>query len=520
MTDLKDKNDIKVSDELVSKAEAAIKSYAMLERGDKVLIALSGGKDSVCLTDILSRISSRYGITVAACHLNHMIRGEEAFRDEEFSRKLCEEYRMEFFFKRVDVPEKAQNEKKSIEEAARDARYEFFAELSVRHGFNKIATAHTLSDQCETVLFNIIRGKGLISVSGIPAVRELDALSDDGVKLIRPIISLTTEEVMEYVRIHSLSYVTDSTNSDTVYARNLIRHEIIPLMKKMNPSFEKSVRELSSEAKNYHELIKDECDSFFEDNIDRSGGSFSPLAPAVFLAQDKKRRAVLYEYIFRMLPKEKKASLTRERFEAICDYLFTIHEKNVSHVGKEIALGNGLVCVFEKDSFGFIEKEHSSRKKNRASSELSCDGAADNDGKEEFIPIRFGENYICFSDCIIKVERCTEAIKAESLNKKNMTIYVDADTADNGLYARMRRSGDKVIYGGMSHSVKNILAEAGFPSHKRDSVPVICDKEGIVWVPGGTVCDRCNPLRVQSSCKTAVSENTVKITYVSKTSSQ
>ncbi|MBE6551093.1 MAG: tRNA lysidine(34) synthetase TilS [Ruminococcaceae bacterium] len=516
MTDLKDRNDLKRSDELIEKAISTIEECSMLERGSKILIALSGGKDSVCLTDILSKISEKYGISLGACHLNHMIRGEEALRDEGFSRKLCEGYGIEFFAKRVDIPKKAKDEKKSVEEAARDARYEFFGELSEKHGFDRIATAHTLSDQCETVLFNMIRGKGLISVSGIPAVRDLSASSDkNGVKLIRPIISLTTDEVMEYVRINSLPYVTDSTNNDTVYARNLIRHEIIPRMKRLNPSFEKSIRELTVEAENYHGLIKDECDAVFEDNIDIGGSGFALLSPAVSLAADENRRAVLYEYLFRMLPKEKASSLTRERFEAIRDLLLKIQRDKASHIGKEIVLGNGIVCVFERETFGFIEKEHNSRSRGK-NTDISFPGVSDvGDDEEKRIPISFGENDISFAECIISAEKCTFFDVPEKTDKKSMTIYVDLEIMNRGLYVRMRKNGDKVVYGGMSHSIKNILAEAGVPSHKRNSVPVLCDSEGIVWVPGGTVCDRCNPLRSDGKDK-ASDESLVKITYIIK----
>lgn len=206
--------------ELVKKT---IKKYSMINKGERIIVALSGGKDSMALLDILKKLENELEISVSCAHFNHCIRGEESDRDEAFVRKYCEKNNIELFCRRGDVLKFAKEKHLGTELAARELRYEFLSSL----GCDKIATAHTAGDNAETMLFNLARGTSLKGMCGIPPVRD---------KFIRPIICLKSTETEEYCKRNSIPFVTDSTNSSDEYTRNFIRHNIIPELKK-NQSF-------------------------------------------------------------------------------------------------------------------------------------------------------------------------------------------------------------------------------------------------------------------------------------------
>lgn len=202
---------------------AACADYKMIEKGDAVVAALSGGADSVSLLHALKTLSERLGVTISACHINHHIRGEESDRDMHFCGELCDRLGVPLEIREADVPS-MQQKHESLEECARRVRYEFFAEVSAG---KKLATAHNSNDCAETVLLNMMRGTGLKGLCGVPPVRG---------NIIRPLIYCTRAEVEEYCRANGLSWVTDSTNLDTDYTRNRIRRIILPEMLKVNGS--------------------------------------------------------------------------------------------------------------------------------------------------------------------------------------------------------------------------------------------------------------------------------------------
>lgn len=199
----------------------------MLEEGDRVVVGLSGGADSMCLTDMLFNLKNELKITVEAAHINHGIRGEESDRDEWFVRDYCDKKGIKIHILNVDIPSLAEKSKESTELCARRVRYEFFESLKC----DKIATAHTGSDRIETMLMNLSRGSGLKGLCSIPAVRG---------KIIRPLIDFTREDVENYCLKNAVSFVTDSTNLTDEYSRNKYRHFIVSQMKEINPSFEKN----------------------------------------------------------------------------------------------------------------------------------------------------------------------------------------------------------------------------------------------------------------------------------------
>lgn len=209
--------------DFLEKVSAACADYKMIERGNAVVAALSGGADSVSLLHALKQLSERLGIEVSACHINHHIRGEESDRDMRFCEELCEKLQIPLVIREANVTE-LQQKHESLEECARRVRYDFFAEVS---DGKKLATAHNSNDCAETVLLNMMRGTGLKGLCGVPPVRG---------NIIRPLIYCTRAEVEEYCSANGLTWVTDSTNLNVDYTRNKIRHIILPEMLKINGS--------------------------------------------------------------------------------------------------------------------------------------------------------------------------------------------------------------------------------------------------------------------------------------------
>lgn len=208
----------------------AVERYGMLEKGDSVAVALSGGADSVALLHSLKTSENELGIRLSACHVNHNLRGEESDGDEAYVRELCRELEVPLKVFSVDVSGSVVKHQ-SVEERARELRYDAFAKLSCELD-SKVATAHNACDNTETVLLNLLRGTGLKGLCGIPPVRDY---------LIRPLILCTRDEIEEYCRENGLKYVTDSTNASTAYTRNKIRLELIPKLLEINPSLYEGV---------------------------------------------------------------------------------------------------------------------------------------------------------------------------------------------------------------------------------------------------------------------------------------
>jgi len=230
--------------------------HEMLNETDTVLICVSGGADSMCLLEIMRHISYEYGFDIAVAHYNHELRGEESDRDETFVMERCEEHGIPFYSGRGDVAKFAKKRGLSIEEAARDMRYEFFYDTAGLAGADKIATAHTMDDNAETIILNLARGAGTNGMSGIPPVRGA---------VIRPLLRITREEVIAFNNEREIPYVEDSTNLLDIYTRNKVRHTIIPMFKELNPRFNEAASTAAELFRADEEFIADIADLFIQD---------------------------------------------------------------------------------------------------------------------------------------------------------------------------------------------------------------------------------------------------------------
>ncbi len=243
-----------------------------------ILLALSGGADSRALLSLLCEYCRCTGAPLYAAHVNHMIRGNDAVRDRDFCRDVCQSLGVRCFTLDCDVPAVARERGIGIEQAARDVRYEFFMRLMREHSIPVLATAHNADDVLETLIFNVSRGSGLRGVGSIPETRKFG----DGI-LIRPLLHASKDDIIEYCHKNGLDFVTDATNADDVYSRNYIRLHIIPHLKQLNSGVLANTARLCSAARLDEDFIQTQVQKYFSDMGDDANllSSLRALHPAL-----------------------------------------------------------------------------------------------------------------------------------------------------------------------------------------------------------------------------------------------
>ena len=275
-----------------NKVLETIKKYNLITKGDKLVLGVSGGPDSIAMLDILNEIKReeklKLHFDIVVAHINHMIR-EEANEDEEYVRQFCEKNNIEFYSKSIDVQEFANNNKIGTEEAGRIARYEFFDEILEKTNSNKIAIAHNKNDNAETMIMNAIRGSGISGLKGIEAKRG---------KYIRPLIECERFEIEEYCKEKELQPRIDKTNFENEYTRNKIRNIVIPYIKQeFNPNIIETLNRLSELVLEEEEYINKQVENVYKEiMIEELENSQIVLDLKRFNIQEKviKSRVLLY----------------------------------------------------------------------------------------------------------------------------------------------------------------------------------------------------------------------------------
>ena len=415
----------------------------------KVLVALSGGADSVALFDLTARLCEAEGGYFYACHVNHGIRGDEAIRDRDFCIALAEgcEYCRDIFVLDADLPAIAEESGESLESAARRVRYEFFERVMEENEISVLATAHNADDNLETLIFNLVRGSGARGMRGIPPVR---ALSSGGL-VVRPILKMTKSEILAYCEQRGLLFVTDSTNSENEYSRNLIRNEVVPLLERINGSLRHHASELSDDMRELYSLVENEAESALDEKDGLSIPALLALSPTA-----------LPEALARGLEKDGlKSELSRVHVRAIAE-LIGKGEENSS-----VSLPNGLRArvsdlrlVFEAD----LRKAPP-----RADYEIA---------------LKPGENLLPDGSVLLVAKTDSD----ENIYKFATKVSIDFDTINT--VAKNRRSGDRIRVKGVRKSIKKLMCDQKLSADLRDRIPLVTVDGEIVCIPGVAVCDR------------------------------
>ncbi|NLH15566.1 MAG: tRNA lysidine(34) synthetase TilS [Phycisphaerae bacterium] len=241
-----------------SSIRETIESLALVSRGDRVLLAVSGGVDSVVMAAVFQQIQSLHPVCrdFVIGHVNHHLRGDESDEDEQFVRQLAKQWNLPVQVRSVDVAERRRSHKQSMETAARELRLNALAEIAIETGCHRIATAHHADDQVETMIHRLQRGTGFRGLCGIAPIRSLDT----GLLFIRPMLNVSRAEILDFAGKYGLSWRKDSSNVSIDYTRNRIRHLLLPELVRMNPRLPDQFRELAGHCRRFQQKVEDECE--------------------------------------------------------------------------------------------------------------------------------------------------------------------------------------------------------------------------------------------------------------------
>lgn len=437
---------------VIDKIRKTIEVNNLISIGDKVIVAVSGGPDSVCLLHGLNELKKDYEIEIYGAHLNHNFRGIEALKDAQYVTKLCEALNIMCFVKSVDVPEYAKNNGLSMEEAGREQRYLFFQEVATKVGATKIAVAHNLNDQAETVLMRLIRGAGLQGLAAIQHRRD---------KIIRPLLDISRHEIEAYCQEYELEPRIDQTNLQPIYHRNKIRLELIPLLEKeYNPRVIETLGRTAEILKIDHEFIDLQARDMYlllktkerEDTI-----SF-PIHGL------NKLHFALLSRIFRLTAEElvgKGDGLEHKHIENLQDFLYQ------NTTGKQIQLPLGITAKKSYHNIIFTT----------------------NTDKGE------GKFYYQLEDLeVVDIPEINGSFRLSLLDKDQLEdipreVHVkafDYERINQGLIIRSRQEGDrfKPLGSKGTKKLKDLFIDLKVDREKREQIPLVCDGDHIMWVVG------------------------------------
>lgn len=404
----------------------------LISASSAVICAFSGGADSSVLLRWLKHRLDGTGVRLAAAHVNHMIRGGESDGDEEFCRRTAEALDIPFYYHRVNIPSIAAERGVGLEECARDERYAFLSNLAETLGGALVATAHSATDNVETVIFNLCRGCGTKGMTGIDPVRG---------KFIRPLLCCTSDEIRDFAKRENIEFVIDSTNSDDGCTRNYIRSLIVPALRTINPRADSAFLRLSDAAREDCAYIEDDAARFINEHeiIKREDIAALPRS--------------LFARVLGLMWKDASGSSTDLSSKNISDCL----KLSRSGFGR-IDLGGGYSFFCRKDRV-YIEVPQ--KVEIAAPCRLNVPGVAE-----------FGKYNIIVSPT------------RQNIYNLSTETVVDFDKIYGELYVRARQQGDTVLTGKMHKKLKKLMCDKNVPVKVRDVLPVICDDEGIVAVPG------------------------------------
>lgn len=457
-------------DLLIDSVLQTIRENSMIKENDKIIVAVSGGPDSMCLLHILYTLKESLKISLAAAHVNHCLRGQDADEDENYVKNFCKALNIDFYSIRVDVKSLSSERNISSEMAGRAVRYEFFERLKGEINADKIALAHNANDQAETLLMRIMRGTGSEGLIGIKPVRD---------KLyIRPLINNTRIEIENYCKNNRINARIDKTNLENIYSRNKVRLELIPYIKKnFNEDIISVLNRLSSTMRTDNEYLdnisKKKCEQYCEKNEEK-----------VII---KKEAFLEHEAILTRVLRKAIGELLGSTYNIERKHVFDIIKLQKHNSGVLINLPNNINVY---NNYGNIIIYFNNKEQNKDNGEYEL-----TIGKQ---------NVICNKNIKITINLIDKNTHI-NLKKNDCIRYFDYDKINGKIILRYRKAGDRFTNIGMSGSkkLKDIFIDMKIDKSKRDFIPLICFGSEISWIVGYKVSD-----------KFKVSENTKRVLQI------
>ena len=419
---------------LVGFVENTLRLQEMVQPGQTVAAALSGGRDSVCLLHVLHRLSVKLSFKLMAIHVHHGLR-EEADADEAFCRELCSRWGIPLLVTKVDTPARVKETGESVEEAARNLRYTALEELVKTGTVHRIALAHHQQDQAETVLLHLLRGSGLTGLCGMRAKR---------LPYIRPLLEVSADEIEKYLKENDLPHVEDVTNHDTAYRRNHIRHQLLPLLQQeYNPEI---VRALAQMAANLQEE---------ETYLERQTPDVSEEISIGWLLQYpvNLQKRILRKWL-------RKQGLMQDVQQVHIEQLLELAK---GQTGRRISLPKGLTA---QKSYDILVIHRS----------VPCPA----------LPQGFPSFQMEYVPLAQAMEQWDGQQQVPALPEEK---WLSADALSSRPEWRTRRRGDYIVAAGGRKKLKDFLIDAKVPREERDRLPLLADGAHVLWVFGYRISD-------------------------------
>jgi len=423
----------------------------LIEKGDKVLVALSGGADSVFLLYFLLKFKKRFGINLAAFHLNHRLRGKSANDDEKFCVRICSDHNIELVHTSKDLKSLSKKMKVSVEEAAREIRYSELRKAAKKLKCSKIATAHNANDNVETILLNLFKGTGIKGLTGIPITRQ---------NIIRPILCLSSEEIRQYLKKNNIPFRVDESNLQSEYERNFLRNEIIPKLKsRLNPQLEEKINNTARIISEVNSFVEKQSEKFVKKSIKIKTNEIDIDINAL-----KKLDESLFSIILK--------TVIENNFE------IELSSENIYSTMELLNLQTGRIVQLKQNVF--VSKERNKlviRKRDIRKKDKPVQN------------IRVGQN--------VKIEGRT--ISITEVNRKMIKFtsdksveFIFADDLKKNFEIRKWKAGDKFQPIGMkgTKKISDYLADEKIPSSEKKDKLVLTNNGKIVWVIGLRIDER------------------------------
>ena len=436
------------------------KLTGLVSSGDKIVVGVSGGTDSIALLHILHLFSKTKNYDLVVAHVNHMARGGESYVDADFVKNVADKLGLPFFLKEIDVEDKRAHLKKSFQETARLIRYQFFDETLNAVGGHKIALGHSADDRIETILMNIIRGSGLKGLTGIPQVRG---------NIIRPFWEIYRKELASYLEVRKIAFRDDLSNNDRKYLRNRIRHELIPCLESYNPNIKIKLQEMS-------EIVGEDDALLSQMTRDVFSKTFS--------GHEENEKIICWKINeFLSHPVALQQRLVRETFCRIAGDMLHItahHVREVNdlfnfpRVGKMLNIPRNIKVTCSYDSVVFQQTMENPRENISEQESFS---------KPILVP-----GFTELTEGQIRVEtQILEGKRDYSSLNPNMQAFLDLEKTGLIIKARFFRSGDRFRPLGVpgNKKLKSLFIDSKIPKNVRHKIPILTnDKDDIIWVYG------------------------------------